>query len=257
MQNLTFKELYSPLVLLTSVACGAINSASHRFGPFLFGQTLQSLDTKTKLVWDNRVVSSIHASISALTGTMCAWKGATNPKQDHLVQSWQKFELGYYLYDTLWLFWAKRETGFLNLAVLGHHLLCLATFAMAVLFPISDRRRKLQGFVALTVGLLNCTTPLRNLGWALQQTGKEGTVLWKSSMALFVICFFCFRVLMLPVMAWLYKRFLGLKYFWELPQRIPTKCTVFSVGIWLVNLFWLVEIIGQVKRKLVKSIVKI
>ena len=66
-----------------------------------------------------------------------------------------------------------------------------------------------------------------------------------SGMLLLVTFFWC-RIMMIPIMYWSYARYKNIIWLWQVPLSIPMKCNIGCITIFLLQSFWLNQILKTV-----------
>lgn len=154
----------------------------------------KTLDSTNRLLWYQRAISTVHATIM-FSLTVYYWL-VKNPTWKLITTSDGQYEsfticimLGYLLFDCIHdTYYGWSFDMFLHHGVgATSHILTLAYFNKAAMY------------ICMIVYLAEGSTPFLSISWIMNQVKLKDTLLFKIASTLLIVNFFVFRVVMSPV----------------------------------------------------------
>ncbi|XP_077578351.1 TLC domain-containing protein 3A-like isoform X2 [Stigmatopora nigra] len=212
-----------------------------------------------------RIVSSIHATISTATGIAIVSSCKNVMTDSHwLVNNFMLFGSSYMATDIIAMYlshyhFQRRQSqhGMYNshsqqtlknffskdwLLIL-HHLTLVLVFMPIALFL----RRGLGDFFLGCFFIAEFSTPFLCMGKVLIQMGLDHTRLHTINGILLLLTFFICRILIFPFMYWMYARQVGMPVY-KVPFTLPWHCNAGNLTVLAPQIYWLYLLVKKAKR---------
>jgi len=228
------------IVVIAALFFTAINfSLSPAISRAVFPLWYGKADRRTRINWDVRVVSLIHALVAVVLASRCLSLKSldqdrafgTDPNASFLLA----ITIGYFIWDVFETILNFSEVGFV-----AHGVACLSIFLLAT--------RPFVHYYVVRFLLWEVSTIFLNLNWFLDKVGKTGSQLQLINGFALLGTFFVFRLVLGGMMS--YDFFVTLNdVYTQLPLFYIMAYGMTNLMLQALNWFWFTRMIGAIRKR--------